>query len=136
GASRTSTAMQRFVAYNRPEDVFVIVNGSADETPVRLAEARARLLALPQVRDATRRPYIFMSPDREGAELGAVSSFAAADAHAFRTMNRPLVVRGRLPRVDSPPEAMIDDVTARIRHLHVGSRVTMWAYTLDQLQAA
>src|SRR5256885_682216 len=91
GASRTSTAMQRFVAYNRPEDVFVIVNGSADETPVRLAEARARLLALPQVRDATRRPYIFMSPDREGAELGAVSSFAAADAHAFRTMNRPLV---------------------------------------------
>src|SRR5437016_6056647 len=31
-----------------------------------------------------------------------------------------------------PEEAIVDDTTARSRHLHVGSRVTMWSYSADQ----
>jgi ABC-type lipoprotein release transport system permease subunit len=72
---------------------------------------------------------MFMSPDKAGKELGAVNAFAAADGHAFRTMDRPKVLHGRFARLDRPDEAIVDDVTARLRYLHVGSRVTMWSYS-------
>src|SRR4051794_25614709 len=56
GASRTNTAMDRFVAYSRPEDVYVVVNGPPVEpTPAVIAQVlseRARITRLPQVADA------------------------------------------------------------------------------------
>src|SRR5207249_7937251 len=70
GASRTETAMKRFVAYSRPEEVFVSVNGpsvglgpapgeNAAPDPAAIAatlDDRARLVALPQVADVGRAP--------------------------------------------------------------------------------
>src|SRR5437588_11681748 len=94
GASRTETAMKRFVDYSRPEEVFVSVNGpavglgpapgqqNAAPDPAAIAatlDDRARLVALPQVADVGRAPYMFMSPDKAGNELGAINPFAAAD---------------------------------------------------------
>src|SRR5216117_3207424 len=92
GASRTDSAMKRFVAYSRPEDVYVVVNGPVppgaetlagpppDVTPAQMQEFiaavladRDRLVHLPQVAEAGRAPYMFMSPDRAGKELGTVN---------------------------------------------------------------
>src|SRR5437588_146633 len=148
GASRTDSAMKRFVTYSRPEDAYVTVNGPIlpgangvggpppDATPQQIRDYIAKtvtdrdgLAHLPQVAEAGRAPYMFLSPDKEGRELGGINAFAAADGHAFRTMDRPKVLSGRFARLDHADEAIVDDVTARLRHLHVGSRVTMWSYS-------
>src|SRR5438874_3975016 len=105
GASRTDSAMKRFVAYSRPEDAYVVVNGPVppgtetlggpppDITPAQMKEyidktlaERDRLVHLPEVAEAGRAPYMFLSPDKAGKELGAINAFAVADVHAFRTM--------------------------------------------------
>jgi len=137
GASRTRTAMTRFVAYSRPEDVVVIVNGAQGDPsdPAVFAHGlatRRRVLALPQIAEAGRAPYLFLSPDRAGTQVGSINPFGAADDHTFRTIDRPLVLRGRLARVERPDEVVVDDLTAARRHLHVGSRVTMWAFSAQQ----
>src|SRR5436190_18196677 len=88
GASRTDTAMDRFVSYNRPENLFAIVD-MPDRPPDAVLAARAKLIALPQVAAATRTPYMFLSPDRAGAEVGSINAFAAADDAAYHTMGRP-----------------------------------------------
>jgi hypothetical protein len=140
GASRTDTAMKRFVAYSRPEDVFVIVNGSQGDPsdPAVFAQAlatRRRVLGLPQVAEVGRAPYLFLTPDKTGAEFATINPFGAADAHAFRTLDRPLLLQGRFPRLDRPGEAMVDDLTVVRRHLHIGSKVRMWAFSAQQNQA-
>ena len=137
GASRTDTAMERFVAYSRTEDLIAVVNGAQGDPsdPAVVAQAlatRARVLALPQIAEVGRAPYLFLSPDKAGKEVGAINPFGAADDHAFRTMDRPLLLHGRFARPDRPDEVVVDDFTAAERHLHVGSRVTMWAFSFEQ----
>ena len=70
GARRTQTAMPRFLAYNRPEDAMLFFNASP---PVV-----ARVLAQPQVAQAMRLPYLYMSADRSGL-AGSAAVFGAAD---------------------------------------------------------
>jgi hypothetical protein len=154
GASRTETAMKRFVAYSRPEDAYVVVNGPVPpggglagpppgitDSQIRtffaeLMSDRARLVALPEVKETGRAPYMFLSPDKAGKELGGINAFATADGHAFRTLDRPRVLQGRFARLDRPDEAIVDDVTARLRHLRIGSHVTMWSYSAEQNTSA
>ncbi|MDQ6909813.1 MAG: hypothetical protein M3Z84_03360, partial [Actinomycetota bacterium] len=140
GASRTDTAMQRFVAYSRPEDVYVSINPSGDPSQPgvfdKMLADRARLVALPEVAEAARAPYLLLSPDKSGKEIGGINAFVAADDRAFRTMNRPLLLEGRVARPDRPNEAIVDDGTASRRHLQVGSRVTLWSYSAEQMNNA
>src|SRR5205085_10905219 len=92
GASRRDSAMRRFAAYSRPEDVTAVVNGAqgdpSDPTVVARGEAvRSQVLALPQIAEAGRSPYILLSASRQGD--GGVNAFAAADRNMFRTIERP-----------------------------------------------
>ena len=140
GASRTDSAMSRFVAYSRPEDIYVTING-ADGDPSDPAvvakglEVRKKVLALPQVAAAGRSPFVFMVPSRAGGPLGDVNPFAAADAQMLHTIDRPLVVSGRLPDPTREQEAVADDATAAEHHWHVGSTIRMWAYSAEQNDA-
>ncbi|HEX3394678.1 MAG TPA: FtsX-like permease family protein, partial [Acidimicrobiales bacterium] len=52
---------------------------------------------------------------------------------AFRSMNRVLVVRGRLSNVDDADEVMVNELAARRLHVDVGSHLTLHAFTLDQI---
>jgi ABC-type lipoprotein release transport system permease subunit len=128
--------MDRFLAFTRTEDVFVNVNGGEGQTSEEVLATRARVAALPQVAETSQDPYLFLSPDKAGREVGSMNPIAAADDRAFRTMNRPHLLHGRLARLDRPSEAVIDGLTARLRHLHVGSRVTMWSFSRQQIAAA
>jgi hypothetical protein len=47
----------------------------------------------------------------------------AGDAQEGVTVDRPKMVAGRMPRPDAPGEMTVDDAFARLRHLHVGSRL-------------
>jgi putative ABC transport system permease protein len=141
GASRTQTAMKRFVAYSRPEDLVTIVTGARGDPsdPAVIAEGlrtRARFQALPQIAEVGRAPYIFVALDRQGLEVGSVNPFGPADAHAYRTFDRPLLLHGRFASLDRPDEAVIDDLTAAQRHLRVGSRLQLWAFTAEQMNTS
>jgi FtsX-like permease family len=137
GASRTDSAMGRFVAYSRPEDLIAVVNGAqgdpSDPTVgARAVVVRSRVFALPQIAAAGRAPYIFLAANRRGSDIGGVNAFAAADTRMFRTIERPRLLDGRLPRPDRAGEAVVDDVTAAARRLHVGSRIRLRAFSAAQ----
>ena len=100
--------MPRFLVYNRPEDAMLFFNASP---PVV-----ARVLAQPQVAEAMRLPYLYMSADRSGlADSAAV--FGAADDVALRAVERPMVLSGRAARPERSSEAMINEVEARRAHV-------------------
>lgn len=124
GASRTDSAMDRFVAYNRPVDVAVVVNDPA---------LRPKIVALPQVAAAGQAVYLFMSSSRSASGLGSLSANAVL-GQTLSSVRRPIMLDGRLPRPDQPFEAVANEQAARDRHLQVGSRVRMWAYSAEQLQ--
>ena len=126
GASRTDSAMDRFVAYNKPVDVAVVVNDPA---------VRPKIVALPQVVASGRAVYLFLSPTKTGRGLGALSADADL-GDTLRAVRRPVLLDGRLPRPGATLEAVANEQAAQREHLHVGSRVKMWAYSGEQLQDA
>jgi len=137
GARRTNSAMTRFVAYTQPPDLITVVNGvqgdPSDPTVVAHALAvRKAAQHLPQVAAVGRSPYLFMAADAAGNDVGGINAFAPADGTAYRTMNRPRVLRGRRARLSRAHEAVIDDVTAAARHLRVGSNLRLWSFGVDQ----
>ena len=69
GARRTQTAMPRFVAYNRPEDVSLFFPPSP--------EIAARVLALPEVAQTRRTPFLMVSTDP--SKFGSTVVFGAAE---------------------------------------------------------
>jgi len=125
GARRADTAMDRFVTFDRPDDLSV----------QRLDAATGdQVAALPQVADADRYAFIFVAATPDGSDSGAIVALAAADDHAFVTMNRVLVVAGHRTSVDRPFDVMVTEVAASRRHWRVGSRFTLYAYSRDQIE--
>jgi hypothetical protein len=109
GASRTDSAMDRFVAYNKPVDVAVVVNDPA---------VRPKIVALPQVVASGRAVYLFLSPTKTGRGLGALSADADLGDTCER-VRRPLLPDGRSPR-SAPLEAVANE--------HARKRgISMWA---------
>src|SRR5207302_10014249 len=103
GARRTQTAMRRFVAYNQPEDASLFF----DQTP----GIAARVMALPEVARSMRTPFLMVSTDP--AKLGTTGVFGASDENALRTIERPMLLRGRLAARDSAEEAIVNDRAER-----------------------
>jgi len=124
GARRTQTAVHRFVAYNRPENASLFFAFDANRRPV---------LALPEIARVTHTPYLMMSPDPR--TLGSMAVFGAADDNALRTVGRPWVLRGRMPKPDAVDEVVVDDAAPRADHLQIGSMITLYAYSRQQVDA-
>ena len=71
-------------------------------------------------------------PTRWHRLLGALS----LDPGASVAFGRPIVVAGRLADELRPDEAVVDEELAQRRHLHVGSRYRVGAFTLEQFGPA
>ena len=127
GGRRTDTAIPRFIAYSRVED-----GGAFTGSPTALA----KVLALPQVVASGRRPYLFVSADRAGTDVGSLNAFAVADPALLRDFDRPLVVAGRLPDYRRSGEAVVNAFAAARRHLRVGSRLRLYAFSAPQVISA
>ena len=141
GARRSEAALPRFLAANQTVDAAVYVPASSPSDD--LAEARRRVAALPEVRQAFRASgwtagalvlavADAADPTRWRRQLGTV----ALDPGGSVVFGRPILVAGRLPDERHPDEVAVDEELAERRHLRVGSRVRVGAFTSAQLGPA
>jgi hypothetical protein len=127
GSRRTSSAMDRFMAYSRPLSVYV-------QGPDPAAVER-----LPQVADLDQAAYMGLAPSTpsgapDTAALGSINPWAIVRGRAGVTSDRPILVRGRLPDPGAPLEVAVDETLAAGRGVRPGGTVRMWAYTPRQVQ--
>jgi len=143
GAHRADTAVPRFVSYSLPDDGSVLF-GDNPFAPPSVSGPDAYSLApppyarpvvhLPQVAAYFRKLYLFFAPGGvRGGPLGSLNVFGAADAAMFRDVDRPLVLAGHLPDPRSPFDVAVNELAADKGHLHVGSRLSLKAFSFSQV---
>jgi hypothetical protein len=139
GARRTEAALPRFLAHDRTADATVeLFLSPSQQGPDPLGKELRALSGLPEVAWAGRmRVAIVSSPDPASPtgrrrDLGLLPM----DAGGSQIFGRPIVVAGRLPDERQADEAVIDEELAARRHLGVGSRWRVGAYTAAQLEQA
>jgi ABC-type lipoprotein release transport system permease subunit len=127
GYRRTSTAMDRFLAYHRAPNAFA-------EGRLRAAD----LAAIPGVESVSGGDYMLLLPVQDGEPqpdlLGKVSPFTYDSPDAFRAAYRPIVVAGRLADPDRADEVVVDEEMADLFDLVPGDRFQMQAYGMDQIE--
>jgi hypothetical protein len=139
GARRSEAALPRFLAANRTVDAILEVrtNDPTDD----LAEQRHRVAALPEVRQVFRVSGMVGGLVLAGADAADPASpvrwrvligGAALDPGGSVAFGRPIVVAGRLADERRPDQAVVDEELAERRHLSVGSRYRVGAFTLEQ----
>jgi ABC-type lipoprotein release transport system permease subunit len=116
GARRTETAYERFRAATGRSDAIVF----GTQLGVFNADY-SRVRALPEVADAGE----FALAPIGLKEFPGVGSLPPNDDHLYRTINRPLLIAGRLPDPARPDEILVNRRAASLFHLRVGARVTL-----------
>lgn len=139
GARRTEAALPRFLAHDRTADATgELYLSPSQQGPDPLGKELRTLTGPPEVAWAGRmRVAIVSSPDPASPtgrrrDLGLLPM----DAGGSQIFGRPIVVAGRLPDERQADEAVIDEELAARRHLVVGSRWRVGAYTAAQLEQA
>lgn len=123
GARRTDTAYVRFLEATDASDVYIspyetLLRGSYDE-----------IRRLPQVQDAGLISVPLLAqvgPDGAGNFL--IFSAASVDGRYGYTINRPKLLRGRLPDPSDPRQTLIDPTTARKLGANVGAEIVLRAF--------
>lgn len=76
-----------------------------------------------------------MTSDRTGRNPTDVAVIGAADPDLLRDVDRPLLLAGRLPSPKNPFAVTVNELAAEADHLHVGSAVRLYAYSLAQIES-
>ncbi|MCU1457654.1 MAG: hypothetical protein JWL73_1746 [Actinomycetia bacterium] len=126
GARRSASALERFRSYSRAADLELDVNAA---TPAQLAALRA----VPAV-ESVGRLYQFTITDPTSSDGTILPIAAALDDSFGNDVDRPLLVRGRLPRRTEPSELAVGESIAKRFHLSLGQRLTLGSYTPQQIQ--
>jgi hypothetical protein len=140
GARRSEAALPRFLAANRTVDATLEVrtNDPTDD----LAEQRRLVAALPEARQVFRVSGTVGGLVLAGADPAnpgrwhVLIGMAALDPGGSVAFGRPIVVAGRLADERRPDEAVVDEELAERRHLAVGSRYRVGAFSLEQFAQA
>jgi ABC-type lipoprotein release transport system permease subunit len=139
GARRTEAALPRFLAHDRGGDATVEMFLSPGQRgPDPLGRELRALRGLPEVAGAARLRAAIVSsldpasPTGRRRDLGLLPM----DAGGSRIFGRPIVVAGRLADERQADEVVVDEELAVRRHLGVGSRWRVGAYTAAQLEQA
>ncbi len=125
GYRRTASAMDRFLDYSRPTNAFVY----AEDLDLDSVEA------LDQVVDADAGAYFLMAPttaDGDPDPALGINPFSSSRGRLLTSIDRPLVVSGRLPDHAEILEVAVNEELAEARGLGAGDTLVMWAYDRDQ----
>ncbi|MDQ3147874.1 MAG: hypothetical protein M3R01_13260, partial [Actinomycetota bacterium] len=129
GARRTSSAYERFRQETRAGDIDVT---TSDPDPARFEE----MARLPQVEVLGRTAFPFIRP--RGSDLFPYLEFLVVtgpDGELGRSIDRPRVLRGRMPDPDRPDELAVINRFADEAGLAVGDRMSFESYGPDQFEA-
>jgi hypothetical protein len=129
GARRTDSAMDRFLAYSRPLNVYL----QGENLDVEAVER------LPQVADSDQGAYMALAPSTASRTpdldaLGSINPWISARGHAGVTSDRFLLVAGRLANPTQPLEVVVDETLAARRRLRPGATLRMWGYLPQQAE--
>lgn len=124
GARTTSSAYERFLHRQAIPEV---------EFDSQQPDAQQAIVALPGVLTSGAYSPLFAAPAREGVVAGQdFLMFAPADGNYGRTVDRPLVLEGRLPRPDAVEEVAINEAGRSRYGLKVGSQTKLSSLSSDE----
>jgi len=117
GARTTASAYDRFIQRQ------AIPTVEMDSVP---EDARGPIAALPGAKGASTYSVAFAAPAREGVVPGQdMVAFAGFDGAYGHTVDRPIVVSGRLPRVGAADEVVVNESAAAAYKLRAASQTTL-----------
>lgn len=121
GADRSSSAVDRFRTTTGAADLWYQTNDS--ETAPGMLEAARRD---PAVEEAGFRYLINLWPSTGSTDIAVMADI---DGHYGRKIDRPYVLSGRMPSLDSPDEVLLNEQAARLTGLKVGDhlRAQTWS---------
>jgi hypothetical protein len=127
GARRTGSAVDRFLAYNRPMDVSV---AGLDMAAVG---------RLPQVVDADEGTLVPLVPDTPSGPgdprtTGVIAAFVTLHGRLGVTSERPILVRGRQPDPSHPLEVAVNEPLAARWRLRPGDTLRTVAWSPRQFE--
>lgn len=124
GARRTSTAFPRLIRASGASDVqFAAFSGGRDGYYAQVAREWGDDIVTMSVVAG-----LPLAPLGQGGEIDFASSgnaLAPVDPRVGFTVDRPQLVTGRLPALDAPDEAMVNEPLAELLGLRVGSTLPM-----------
>ncbi len=127
GARATSSSYARFLSKQAVSDV------QFDNLPSKVLDGIARM---PDVRAAAQYAPFFVAPNKQNAVPGQdFLMFAAVDAKYGRSVDRPIVLQGRMPRYGAVDEVAVNESGAAAYHLGVGSRTPLRSLSTDESDA-
>ena len=140
GARRTHDAVSQFVRYSRPDDGEFVFGSlsSPPSTPglpagsLALAPTEQRIVELPEVVAYARAPFLYVTTSPDGRSDGDLNVIGVANPALMHSVDRPMVLAGRLPNPGDPFEVTVNELAAKADHLHVGSPVQLYAYSAGQ----
>jgi ABC-type antimicrobial peptide transport system permease subunit len=119
GARRTATAYPRFVEASHGSDALVGAFRYGADDYYRELEADP---AVAEVGKVVGMPIFPAGANGEPEPL-AGNVIAPVDGKVGYTIDQPRVLAGRLPRLDAPNEALLNESAATRFHAHIGSRI-------------
>lgn len=128
GARRTSTSVQRFREHTAAGDA--TIQTSAPDQAEQLA---ARIAELPHVRTVTTRLLVNGFPSGADASTPDFAIYTDRSGRYGREIDRPLVVRGRMPDDRAVDEVLVDEHAAAVLDLDVGDRVHVATWRPEDL---
>ncbi len=134
GAQRTRTAVDRMIVATDTADV--LVNPDAGDQSALDFDAVA---ALPQVAEASRMQGVgvFLAPPYASIEdMFSGSLILASDGGAIFNFDRPVLVAGRLPRIDAADEIYLGEQYASRGGYSVGDTLDVRVLPLADLESA
>ena len=130
GARRGATAMDRLLERTEPATMMVLLNqGAFDWDVVRSMPQVASLSAFAVTRFGIE--GISDDPDLDTSEIGG---FPFVDDQLMNTIERPVVLEGRLPDPSRADEVTVSPNFADHFDKGVGDRVTLHLYSAEQLE--
>ena len=77
-------------------------------------------------------PFLYVTTSPNGRSEGDLNVIGVANPALMHSVDRPMVLAGRLPDPVDPFEVTVNELVAQADHLHVGSTVHLYAYTAGQ----
>jgi hypothetical protein len=127
GARATSSSYGRFLSRQ------AIPDAEFDSMP---AEVREAIAHLPGVKAAGAYAALFASPNKQDALPGQdFLIFAAVDRSYARSVDKPILLRGRMPRPDAVDEVVVNESGASDFNVGLGARTSIRSIATDEKEA-